>query len=189
MRSKVRLGFVGVGNMGQCAHLRNYGAIPDCEVVALAEPKPELARKVAARYGVRKTYVDADSLIEAEAPDALVAIQPFDRHGSIVKPLYRHGLPILTEKPLASSLETGAATLQALGAGGSWHMVGYHKRSDPATIAAKAEIDRLKRTGELGPLKYVRLTMPSGDWVAGGFVANIHTNEPVPPMAPDTEQP
>ncbi|HLK13325.1 MAG TPA: Gfo/Idh/MocA family oxidoreductase [Fimbriimonadaceae bacterium] len=189
MRSKVRLGFVGVGNMGQCAHLRNYGAIPDCEVVALAEPKPELARKVAARYGVRKTYVDADSLIEAEAPDALVAIQPFDRHGSIVKPLYRHGLPILTEKPLASSLETGAATLQALRAGGSWHMVGYHKRCDPATVAAKAEIDRLKGSGELGRMRYVRITMPEGDWIAGGFNDLIRSDEPAPPVPPDPAEP
>ena len=39
-------------------------------------------------------------------------------------------------------------------------MVGYHKRSDPATIDTKAEIDRLKETGEMGLMKYVRITMP-----------------------------
>ena len=48
---KVRIGFVGVGNMGQAAHLRNYAMMPECEVVARAEVKPELARKVAARWG------------------------------------------------------------------------------------------------------------------------------------------
>ena len=35
--SKPRIGFVGVGGMGQCAHLRNYATLPDCEVVAIAE--------------------------------------------------------------------------------------------------------------------------------------------------------
>ena len=48
-------------------------------------------------------------------------------------------------------------------------MIGYHKRSDPASMYAKAEIDRLKASGELGRMTYVRILMPSGDWVAGGF--------------------
>ena len=34
MATKVKIGFVGVGGMGQCAHLRNYVTVPECEVVA-----------------------------------------------------------------------------------------------------------------------------------------------------------
>src|SRR5690606_12730104 len=67
-------------------------------------------------------------------------------------------------------------------ASGTWHMVGYHKRSDPATQYAKAEIDRLKETGELGRLRYVRLVMPAGDWVAAGFTDLIVTDEPLPAL-------
>jgi predicted dehydrogenase len=63
-------------------------------------------------------------------------------------------------------------------------MVGYHKRSDPATMAAKAEIERLKMTGELGKLTYVRILMPAGDWVANGFVDLIS----VPGSYPDVER-
>jgi predicted dehydrogenase len=66
-------------------------------------------------------------------------------------------------------------------------MVGYHKRSDPATMAAKAEIDRLKSTGELGKLTYVRITMPAGDWVASGFVDLIRSEEKVPDLKRDVE--
>ena len=189
MAAKVRIGFVGVGNMGQCAHLRNYPSLPDCQVVAIAEPRPELARQVAARYGVPHVYPDADAMLASEQLDALVAIQPFDRHGSIVLPLYRHGLPILTEKPLASSVKTGEAMLEALKSGGSWHMVGYHKQSDPATVVAKFEIERLKATGELGAMRYVRITMPEGDWIAGGFDDLIRTDEPVPISEPDPAAP
>ncbi|MHB8636175.1 MAG: Gfo/Idh/MocA family protein [Fimbriimonadaceae bacterium] len=189
MPDKVRIGFVGVGNMGQCAHLRNYPGLPGCEVVALAEPRAELARRVAARHGVPRTYPNADAMLGAERLDALVAIQPFDRHGSLVLPLYRHGIPILTEKPLASSVQTGEAMLSALKQGGSWHMVGYHKRSDPATIAAKAEIDRLKVSGELGEMRYVRITMPEGDWIAGGFSDLIRSDEPVPETTADAADP
>ncbi len=166
--------------MGQAAHLRNYASIDGCEVVAIAEPRPNLAAEVAAKFAVKNTYPDADSMMANEQIDALVAIQPFDRHGSIVKPLYRFGKPILTEKPLASSLEVATEMLDALKLGGSFHMVGYHKRSDPATEAAKAEIDRLKTTGELGRMRYIRITMPEGDWIASGFNELIHSDEAIP---------
>src|SRR5689334_462191 len=122
---KPRIGFVGVGGMGQCAHLKNYATLPDCEVAAIAEVRPELAQ----RYDVPQVYPNAEVMLEHESLDGLVAVQPFDRHGSIVMPLYRAGIPILTEKPLASSVEIGERMLAALAAGGSWHMVGYHKRS------------------------------------------------------------
>ena len=32
---KTRIGFVGVGSMGQCAHLKNYVTLEDCEVKVL----------------------------------------------------------------------------------------------------------------------------------------------------------
>ena len=57
-------------------------------------------------------------------------------------------------------------------ASGTWAMIAYHKRSDPATMFAKAEIDKLKQSGELGKLRYVRITMPPGDWIASGQFIN-----------------
>ena len=71
---KVRIGFVGVGGMGQCAHLRNYATLPDCEVAAIAELRPELARKVAVRYGVPRVYPDHHAMLDAEALDAVVRL-------------------------------------------------------------------------------------------------------------------
>jgi len=67
-------------------------------------------------------------------------------------------------------------------------MVGYHKRSDPATMYAKAEIDRLKQSGELGKLRYIRITMPAGDWIAGGFNGLIRSEEKVPETERDTQE-
>lgn len=37
MDCRVRIGFVGVGSMGQMAHLKNYHINEDCEIVAVAE--------------------------------------------------------------------------------------------------------------------------------------------------------
>jgi len=182
---KVRLGFVGVGGMGQCAHLKNYVVLPDCEVVALAELRPELARRVAEKYGIPRVYPDASAMLAAEQLDGIVAAQPFTRHGQVLSELYKAGVPVLSEKPLAGSVQVGEQLLAALQAGGSWHMVAYHKRSDPATMYARHEIERLKRTGELGRLRYVRLIMPPGDWIAAGFDDLVRTAEQYPDLPPD----
>ena len=179
---KVRIGFVGVGGMGQCAHLRNYVTVPDCEVTAIAEIKQQQGEAVAARYGVRSAYKDHREMLEKEELDGIVASQPFSRHGVLVTDLADAGLPIFTEKPLAASIEIGEKIVAALRESGCRHMVGYHKRSDPATQYAKDEIDRLKESQELGPLKYVRILMPAGDWIAGGFTDLIRVDEPVPDL-------
>ena len=176
----LKIGFVGAGNMGQMAHMRHYANMPDCRVVALAEPRPQLAQKVANRYGIERIYASAIEMLESEKLDGVVAPQPFDRHGGIVTPLYEFGVPILTEKPFASSVQVGEQMLAALEKSSSFHMVGYHKRNDPAVVWAKAEMERLRSTPEMGALKYVRITMPPGDWVSGGFDELISSDETIP---------
>ena len=185
--SKVKIGFVGVGGMGQCAHLRNYATLPECEVVAIAEINEDVRTKVVARYGIAKTYSSHEEMLANEKLDGLVASQPFNRHGVLLPELYKAGIPVFTEKPLAASIEVGEKLLQSLKASKAKHMVGYHKRSDPATMYAKAEIDRLKETGELGALKYVRLTMPAGDWIANGFYDLISHEGPRPELSRDPD--
>jgi len=183
--SKVRIGFVGTGGMGQCAHLKNYATLDSCEIVALAEIREGLGREVAARYGVPRVYTSAAEMLMAEELDGIVASQPFDRHGVLVPTLLKAGVPIFTEKPLAASVEVGERIVQAVEASGAWHMVGYHKRSDPATMYAKAEIARLVQSDDLGRMTYVRILMPAGDWIASGFNDLIRGEGPTPDLERD----
>jgi len=181
----IQIGFVGVGGMGQCAHLKNYATLQNCEVVALAEIRESLGKKVAARYGIPHVYPSHKEMLANEKLDGIVASQPFNRHGVLITELLKARVPIFTEKPLAASVSVGEDIVRAVKASGSWHMVGYHKRSDPATRAAKAEIERLKETGELGKMTYVRILMPAGDWVAGGFNDLIIDDSPYPTLELD----
>lgn len=178
--AKTRIGFVGVGGMGQCAHLKNYVTVPDCEVVALAEIRPALGQAVAAKYGIPRVYADYTDMLKHEQLDGIVSSQPFTRHGTLISDLAQYGIPIFTEKPLAGSIAQGERILKALQAGGSWHMVGYHKRSDPASMYAKQVVDELKASGELGPMRLVRIVMPAGDWVASGFIDLLNSGEQLP---------
>ncbi|HUT24066.1 MAG TPA: Gfo/Idh/MocA family oxidoreductase [Sumerlaeia bacterium] len=184
-KRSVRIGFIGVGGMGQCAHLRNYAVLEDCEVVAVAELKAQLRALAAQRYGVANVYESYDDMLNREEVDGIVCSQPFNRHGVLVKDIAKYRLPIFTEKPLAASVAVGEEIVQALEKSNCKHMVGYHKRSDPAVEYAKREVDRLKACGELGDMRYVRILMPAGDWIAGGFDGLLRTGDPAPELERD----
>ena len=76
MSDTKRVGFVGVGSMGQCAHLINYTDLAGCQVVAIAEVRTELGERVARRYEVPKVYADHRQMLAAESLDGIVAAQP-----------------------------------------------------------------------------------------------------------------
>jgi predicted dehydrogenase len=182
----IRLAFVGLGGMGQCAHLRNYVTIPDVQIVAAAELRQDQGREVAKRYGIPRLYKDHHELLAAEREiDGIVAIQQFTTHGSLMPELLAAKIPLITEKPLASSVEIGEKILAAQQHTGTPMYVAYHKRSDPATMYARKIIDAWKTSGEFGKMRYVRIAMPPGDWSAQGFSHLITGKDPVPPIAAD----
>jgi len=179
---KVRIGFVGVGGMGQAAHLRNYAALEDCEVVALAEIRPKTGKLVAARYGVPSVYTDYREMFENEQLDGVVASQPFHRHAVLLPDLYKRTKYLFTEKPLAIGVQAGRRLAKAAAKAKCTHMLGYHKRSEPAIVYAKEVMAAWQKSGEMGKLKYIRLLMPTGDWVAGGFRGHCSAGEEPPPL-------
>ena len=122
---KIRIGFVGVGNMGQCAHLKNYANLDICQIVAIAEMREPLRWKVAARYGIPNTYPTHEEMLQKEALEGIVAAQPFGRYGILVPELLKAGVPVFTEKPLAASIEAGEKIVAAMRTSGTWHMIGY----------------------------------------------------------------
>ncbi|MDA3959960.1 MAG: Gfo/Idh/MocA family oxidoreductase [Planctomycetota bacterium] len=157
--SKIRIGCVGVGHMGQCAHLQHYAVHPACEVVAIAELRPHLREAVAQRWNIPRTYPTHREMLAAEQLDALVAIQPFGLHGQLIPELLAYGKPVLTEKPIARSSEAAELILAAEQATpGARLCVAYHKRSDPATIWVKQRMAELADSGGAGPP-----TLPAGD--------------------------
>ena len=188
MSQKVRLGFVGTGFMGQRAHLINYIGLPDCEVVALAEPRKRIALEVASRFGVKEVYRDHHELLKNTEVDAIVAAQPFSRHINLVPDILKAKKALLTEKPIAVLPESGEYLAKLAEENGVPYMVGYHKRSDPAVEYAKKVVESWKQSGEYGKMRLVRITMPPGNWTGGIEGADvISSDEPYPTI--ETEGP
>jgi len=177
---KVKLGFIGCGFMGQLAHLKNYMILDDCEVVAVCDLKLKQARMVAARYGIPNAYDDARKILEDPAIDAVVAIQKFTNHVNLLPEILKAKKFLMTEKPLCVHPENGKRLAKCAADNGVKHFLAYHKRSDPATEYAKEIIGRWQATGEMGKMKYVRVTMPPGDWICGAKGAVMSGEEGVP---------
>ncbi len=184
--NKLRLGFIGAGTMGQVAHLRNYATFKDCELVALAEIRPGLAAKVAARYGIPEIYANHEELLAKAKVDALVVIQQFTIHGSLLPAIMERGLPLIIEKPLARSVETAAAVAKIAAQHQAKLFIAYHKRSDPASVLMAQKIREWRASGRYGALRYIRATMPPGHWTAEGFSMVLGTDEAYPSLQEDS---
>jgi predicted dehydrogenase len=165
--AKTKIGFLGCGYMGQNAHLSNYVELDSCEVVAICDDKRKQAELVAARYGIPKVYATEKELLSDPEIQGVVAAQYFEYHTNTVPRVLEAGKHILTEKPLCVYPQNGAKLADIAAKTGKIHMVANHKRSDPASEYALEQVRKWKQSGEVGKLKYLRVTMPPGDWVAG----------------------
>jgi len=181
--AKVRIGFVGAGFMGQLAHIRSYALLQEeCELVALAEPRQRTAELVAARYGIGRVYRDHRELLESEKLDGIVAAQRFTYHAALLPDLYPHVPHLFTEKPLALTAAAGDRLARLASEGGCVHMLGYQRRSDPATVEAKRTVDAWKASGEMGGLRYLRICYTDGDWTGNAHAGLIDAGEQPPPF-------
>jgi predicted dehydrogenase len=187
--AKVRIGFVGAGFMGQLAHIRSYALLrEECELVALAEPRQRTAELVAERYGIGRVFRDHHELLESEQLDGIVAAQRYTYHAALLPELYPDVRHLFTEKPLALSAATGDRLADLARESGCVHMLGYQRRSDPATVEAKRTVDAWKASGELGGLRYLRICYTDGDWT-GNAHGLIDVGEQPPPFAAEKPPP
>ena len=67
---KIRIGFVGVGQIAQ-SHLNNYRAIEGAQIVALSDINEDLLSRIADEHGVEDTYTDFRRMLDRDDIDAV----------------------------------------------------------------------------------------------------------------------
>jgi predicted dehydrogenase len=177
----VRLGYVGCGFMAQKVHLPNFANIPGCRLVALAEMRQDLGRKVQDRYGIPKLYRTHLELADDPGVEAVAVSAAYTLQGQIARDLLRRGKHVLMEKPMATAAAQAEEILAAEREGGGRLMIGYMKRYDAGNECARDAIRRFRESGELGDVVYARNHGFCGDWVAGLDVPTETSQEPMPP--------
>jgi len=134
--SKVKVGVIGVGNMGR-NHVRSYVALKHrCELIGVYDIDRELNQEIAESYGV-KAFSSAEALM-AEV-DAVNIATPTTTHFEIGMQAVNRGRHILVEKPITNLVEEAQALLQAARQKDLIVQVGHIERFNPA-IQALPEI-------------------------------------------------
>ena len=106
MKSAIRIGVVGAGAMGK-QHAMLVAGSNIADMAGFADPDPSTGLDpVLAKV---KYYRDHLKLIKAEAPDGIIIAVPNADHVSVAIDCLAAGIPILVEKPIADSVESGHA--------------------------------------------------------------------------------
>ncbi|MEX1117161.1 MAG: Gfo/Idh/MocA family oxidoreductase [Terrimicrobiaceae bacterium] len=152
-KGSIRLGVVGVGNMGR-AHATSIheGRVPGGQLAAVCDVDP----KCTEGFGEAARFEDARSLFESGAVDAVVIAAPHPFHASLGKAAFRAGLEVLMEKPLAVH-KAEAQDLIAASKGRIFAAM-FNQRTDPCFQKVRS----LVQDGELGTLR--RFTWTITDW-------------------------
>ena len=180
---RIRIGFVGAGFMGQLVHLPNLTEMEGCEVVALAERRPRLARLVADRYGIPRVCDSHEELCADPSIDAIVQITSDDAHAPVSIDALNAGKHVYLEKPMATNLSDARRMVEAAEQSGRQLMIGYMKRFDTGVEMARSIIDGLRSSGELGTITHARGHCFAGDWVCNAGMP-ITTDETYPEVVP-----
>ncbi len=129
----LRVGLAGLGSMGR-NHLRNLAARDDVTLVAIADPNEEVLLPSAEQTGAHP-YADPAQMLDSEALDALVVAAPTTLHHQIALHAIDRGVPVLVEKPLATTVAEGRELVEAAARRRVLLQAGHIERFNPAVLA------------------------------------------------------
>jgi predicted dehydrogenase len=144
----IPVGVIGVGHLGS-RHARIYSALPEAELVGVADIVGERAHQVGREYGAEAVTDFRDLFPRIKA--ASVAV-PTVNHCEIALELMNAGIDILVEKPIAGTVEEAEKMVNAATEGGRVLAVGHTERYNPAVSAllARAAEPRFIEVHRLG---------------------------------------
>jgi len=141
MTSPTRIAVIGVGSMGSI-HARVVWESPRAHLVQVIDPCELVARELAATHGA----VARHSVEEIDCDAAIVAV-PTTAHADVALPLLRRGIPLLIEKPLASTRDSVTEIIATSRVEQVAVMCGFVERFNPVVRSVYSMLD--------GPIRHL----------------------------------
>ena len=159
----VNVGLIGAGRIGSFHGEGVARRLVDAELVAVADPAPGAAAKLADALGADASYTDVAEMISHPGLDAVIIATPARFHTNILVQAAEAGKAIFCEKPMALTLEDADRGIAAAKAAGVPLQVGFNRRWDQAFFEGRATID----AGKIGAVQLIRsLTRDPGPFGA-----------------------
>lgn len=137
MTVRLPVGVIGVGALGQ-HHARHLASLADVQLVGVYDADSARATKIAGDLGSRAFREMDDLLAKVEAVTVAV---PTPAHAEVGLRALRRGVPVLMEKPLASTLAEADDLIEAAKRQQVQLQVGHIERYNRALRAAEAYLD------------------------------------------------
>ena len=135
------VGIIGAGGMGTRHVLNLHRAVGSARVAAIYDLDQDRARQVAGMCRQSLVFDDPERLINDPHVDAVVIASPDDTHARLTLACLQAGKPVLSEKPLATTVEDAVRVLEAeVALGQRLVSVGYMRRFDPQHMAVKTAV-------------------------------------------------
>ena len=146
----VRVGVIGVGNMGQ-HHTRVLSRFKDVELVGISDVNVERGLDTAGKYRVR-FFEDYQELLKHV--DAVCVAVPTRLHHAVGMACLSAGVHVLIEKPIAASIAEAESLVNAAAETNCILQVGHIERFNPAF----QELHKVLKTEELLALEARRMS-------------------------------
>jgi predicted dehydrogenase len=147
--AKLRVGVAGVGYLGRI-HARIYAAMPDVELVGVADINEKAAQEIAQQHGCH-AYADSRELLGGV--DAVSIVVPTVYHSQVAKPFLERGVHMLMEKPIAPTYAESAELVKLAERAGVIFQVGHLERFNAGVmaLALRAQNPRFIEVHRIGP--------------------------------------
>ena len=150
---KIKVGVIGCGSIS-VMHLDSVQAYDDLELVGVCDIKADRAEKTAQKYNTR-AYTDYRQLFEIEKPDAIHICLPHYLHTVVACEAFRHGIHVLSEKPMSIRYEDAEQAVALAKSQGVLYGVIFQCRyNTPSALVKQRVLD-----GSLGKVKCGRTTL------------------------------
>ena len=124
----IRLGLIGAGRMGSFHGQTAALNIPGASLVAIADPTPGQAARLAATLGVQRVYTDPQQLLDDPEVDGILIAAPARSHAELVISAAEAGKGIFCEKPMAITLDEANRAIAAAAKANVTLQVGFNRR-------------------------------------------------------------
>jgi myo-inositol 2-dehydrogenase/D-chiro-inositol 1-dehydrogenase len=148
----VGVALIGSGRMGAFHGETVSRRLPGARLVAVSDPAPGAAERLAAVLGAVRAYTDTAQVWEDPAVEAVVIAAPARFHADLVVAAARAGRGVFCEKPMAVTLADADRAIDAARTAGVLLQVGFNRRFAPDWRAARGLLD----AGRLGTPRMLR---------------------------------
>ena len=114
------------------------------------------ARAMAQAAGFAGTTTDFEAMLQAERPDAVIAVVPYYLAERIAVPVLRAGYPLLLEKPPGDSANACRRIAKAAREGGAVHQIAFNRHYMPMVRMLHR---RLRETEGQNPIQNIDYSM------------------------------